>query len=156
MINNIALYVIGVLVFVGLLSCKQNEVYYEFATIPQNQWSESSEICFEIDSIHVDPSRRYNIDVEISHNVKYVYKTLWLYIDQTLQDTVIVRDTLECLLTDEMGKWRGSGNGPIRQISFQYKEGINLDTAKQKQICIRHAMQDFQLKGIERVGLKIY
>lgn len=156
MINNITLYVIGVLVFIGLLSCRQNEVYYEFATIPQHQWYESSEICFEVDSIQIDPSRKYNINLEISHNVQYAYKTLWLLIDHNLQDTIITRDTLECLLTDEMGKWKGSGNGPVRQISLQYKSEINLDTTKHKQICVRHAMQDFQLKGIERIGLKIY
>lgn len=156
MMNNLTLYVIGVLVFVGLLSCKQNEVYYEFVTIPQNQWEKGYDICFELDSIQIDSSRQYNIDIEVSHNVKYAYKTLWLYIDQTLLDTIMVRDTLECLLTNDIDKWRGSGNGPIRQISFQYKEGINLDSAKEKQICISHAMKDLQLKGVERIGLKIY
>lgn len=156
MINNLIQYVIGVLMFACLLSCSQKEVYYEFASIPQNKWSVSNEICFVVDSIYINPSSGYDINVEITHSVAYPYKTLWLYLDQTIQDTIFIRDTLECLLTDEVGKWRGSGNGSIRQISFEYKKGISIDTAKHNQICISHAMQDFLLKGIERVGLKIY
>ena len=88
--------------------------------------------------------------------MNYAYETLWLYIDQTLQDSISVRDTLECLLTDRNGKWLGSGNGPLRHLSFSYKTDIALDTAIQSQICIAHAMQDLQLNGVEKIGLKIY
>jgi gliding motility-associated lipoprotein GldH len=88
--------------------------------------------------------------------VSYEYETLWLFIDQTLQDSIGVRDTIECLLTDKNGKWLGRGNGPLRHISFSYKKDIALDTAKQSQFCIVHAMQDLQLKGVEKIGLKIY
>ncbi len=152
---NLAQYIIGTLIIISLLSCAQKEVYYEFAEIHHNQWSKDNKICFELDSLFVDPLRKYNVDVEISHNVNYAYKILWLYIDQTLLDTIVRRDTLECKFINEIGQWKGNGNGPARQISVLYKTDLSLDTTRQMKVCISHAMQDPQLKGIERIGLKI-
>lgn len=149
-------YLIVIFAFISLLSCSHKEVYYDFALIPQNQWSKNSKVCFDIDSLSIIPQHTYNIDVEITHNLDYAYKTLWLYLDQNIQDSIISRDTLECVLTTENGKWKGSGNGPTRQVSVLYKTGINLDTTKQMKICIYHSMQDLHLKGIEKIGLKIH
>lgn len=139
-----------------LYSCKQNEIYYKFEPILHNEWSKNKEICFELDSLNVNRIDKYNINIELSHNVNYAYQSLWLYIDQTLQDSISVRDTLECILTDENGVWLGSGNGPLRHISFSYKTDLALDTAIQSKVCISHAMQDVKLKGVEKIGLKIY
>lgn len=154
--SNLIQYCLGIFFTVCLWSCKQNEVYYKFVPISHNQWDKGNKVCFEIDSINPNLQHKYSIDIELSHNVDYLYETLWLYIDQTHQDSIIVRDSLECLLTNENSKWLGSGNGPLRHISFSYKNGIALDTATQSRICISHAMQDLQLKGIEKIGLRIY
>ena len=154
--NNLILYLIGALIIVSLWSCEQKEIYYEFATIPQNQWDKGGEVCFEIDSLLVNPLHKYNVYVEITHNVNYASKSLWLYINQTLQDTIVRRDTLECKLVNELGQWKGRGNGPTRQVSVLYKSGLNLDSIIQAKACISHAMQDLQLNGIEKIGLKIY
>lgn len=156
MLNNFIKYFIVVVIFVCLISCKQNETYYQFAFIPKNEWAKNNEICFSLDSISVNPLHKYTVSVEITHNIGYAYKNLWLYLDQTLQDTIPIRDTLNCTIIDDNGKWEGVGNGPIRQLSVLYKTNIALDTTDiQRKICIRHAMQDFQLKGIEKIGLKI-
>lgn len=154
--SNLIQYCLIALFTFCLWSCKQNEVYYKFVPISQNEWNKSNIICFEIDSIPVNHRKRYNVNIELSHNVKYEYETLWLFIDQTLSDSIIVRDTLKCLLTNDNGKWLGSGNGPLRHISFSYKTDIALDTAIQSQVCIAHAMKDLQLRGVEKIGLKIY
>ena len=154
--SNLAQYCFAILLIICLWSCNKNEVYYKFIPISQSKWDKSNKVCFNVDSINMNPGKIYNIDIELSHNLSYEYETLWLYIDQTLQDSISVRDTLECLLTDKNGKWLGRGNGPLRHISFSYKKEIALDTEKQSQICIVHAMQDLQLKGVEKIGLKIY
>ena len=155
--NNLNQYCIGLLFIVCLWSCDQQEVYYEFVSISQSQWSKSNnDACFVLDSVNINPSRKYNINVEITHNVNYEYETLWLNVKQLHQDSIIVSDTLECILINQYGKWLGSGNGPTRQVTISYKTNILLDTTKQNQVCIRHAMDNLQLKGIEKIGLKIY
>ena len=81
---------------------------------------------------------------------------MYLYIEHTLQDSMSKRDTVECVLIDDFGRWQGGGNGATRQLSVLYKTNLMLDATLHNKIDIYHAMQDSELKGIERVGLKVY
>lgn len=155
--NNLTQYLIGILTVVFLCTCTQNEVYCKFVSIHQNKWSKDNQVCFEIDSLLLNPKRSYNVDIEITHNINYAYKSLWLYINHTYQDTIVVgSDTLELMLSNDIGQWKGRGNGSTRHLSVIYKTDLKLDTIKHAKVHISHAMQDFQLKGIEKVGLEIY
>lgn len=156
MINKNARFFILIIMSFVLIACNQNEAYYKYASIPHNEWSKDEKICFVLDSVKFNSQLTYDISIEITHNVNYEYENLWLYIDQKLNDTVSVRDTLECLLADNNGKWKGRGNGPTRQFSILYKSNYRLDTNKRNQVYIHQAMQEPILKGIERIGLKIY
>ena len=156
MTNNQSLYLVGIILFVLLTSCKPNEVYYKFEPIPQSNWNKNNVICFDIDSVPVNVNSRYYVSIEIAHNLNYPYKNLWLSINYLEQDSVLWEESLECFLSDDSGKWLGSGNGPTRQLSVLYKTNFVLDTAKHSRICIRHAMQDVHLNGIEKIGVKVY
>jgi len=156
MINSFIRYFFCAFVIVSMASCNHNEAYYKFIPIPQNEWSKQNDICFNLDSLLGTPKHNYTISVEITHNIDYPYKNLFLYLNHTLQDSVSSRDTLECILVNDYGKWYGSGNGATRQLSVLYKTNYKIDTALHNEFCIRHAMQDLKLKGIERIGLKVY
>lgn len=156
MISNLIRCFIVVVVFGCSAACNQGEVYYQFRPIPQNEWGMNQEICFSLDSAAIMPQHSYTISIEITHNINYSYKNLFLYLDHTLQNSISLRDTLECMLVDPSGKWLGTGNGATRQISVLYKTNQKIDTALHNEICIRHAMQDLKLKGIEKIGLKVY
>ena len=109
-----------------------------------------------LDSSSFIANRNYAISVELTHNVGYQYNNLFLVLEHTLQDSIPTRDTMEFVLVDDFGKWLGAGNGPTRQLSQLYKTNIKIDTALHNEITIRHAMQNLKLKGIEKIGLKIY
>lgn len=156
MINSLIRWFVGVFFFVCIASCNQNEIYYEFASIPQNEWNKQDEICFVLDSSSFNPKQNYAVSIEITHNISYPYKNLFLYLDHTHQDSILSQDTIESLLVDDFGKWQGSGNGATRQLSVLYKTNFKLDTSSHDEVCIRHAMQDLRLKGIEKIGLKVY
>ena len=156
MINSFIRYFFGVVIFVSMISCNQSEAYYKFGYIPHNEWNKSQEICFSLDSSSINPQQNYSISLEITHNISYSYKNLFLYVDHTIQDRITLRDTLECILVDDFGKWLGSGNGASRQLSVLFKTNFKIDTTLHNEICIRHAMQDLKLKGIEKIGLKVY
>ena len=140
----------------SLFSCNENDEYSKYLFISQNRWALNDPLCFELDSVSFDINHRYDVSIEITHNVKYAYENLWLYIDQTLEDSILSRDTIECKLVNDAGRWIGTGNGATRQFSYKYKTNLKLDTVKQYKVCISHAMNDLQLKGIERIGLKVY
>lgn len=156
MSNSFIRYFIGIVVLGCMLSCNQGEAYYQFRQIPQNKWSKNHELSFTLDSVSLNPQQNYAISIELSHNISYTYKNLFLYINHTLQDSVSVKDTLECMLVDDYGKWLGYGNGATRQLSVVYQTNQKIDTALHNEIIIRHAMQDIHLKGIEKIGLKVY
>ncbi len=150
----IGYFIVAVLLCV--VSCSHGETYYKFASIPSNEWNKNHEICFSLDSSSINPSHSYAISLEITHSISYPYKNLFIYVDHSLQDSIRVRDTLECFVVDDFGKWYGSGNGATRQLSVLYKFNQKIDTALHNEICIRHAMQNLNLKGIEKIGLKVY
>lgn len=155
MISKFTRYFIGVVVGC-MVSCSQGEAYYQFRHIQQQEWIKNEEVSFLLDSATINPDHNYTLSIEITHNLSYRYKNLFLYLDHTLQDSVAVRDTIECILVDDLDKWCGSGNGATRQLSMLYKTNQNIDTALHNEVSIRHAMQDLKLKGIEKIGLKIY
>ena len=155
--NSFIRYLIGLaILFCMVMSCNQGEVYYKFSPIPKNEWGKNQEICFLLDSSSIAANSNYSISLELTHNINYQYKNLFLVVEHTLQDSVPARDTLELVLIDDFGKWLGTGNGPTRQLSKLYKPNIKIDTALHNEITIRHAMQNLKLKGIEKIGLKIY
>ncbi len=155
--NSLIRYLIGLaILFCMLVSCNQGEVYYKFSPIPKNEWGKNQEICFLLDSTSFIANKNYAISVELTHNVGYQYKNLFLVLEHTLQDSIPARDTIEFVLVDDHGKWLGAGNGPTRQLSQLYKANMKIDTALHNEITIRHAMQNLKLKGIEKIGLKIY
>lgn len=134
--------------------------YYRFASFSHNEWERDEGVCFIIDSLPNRLREQNTVFIEITHNINYRYQTLFLDIQYGLADsTVLFRDTLECELIDSNGFWEGSGNGPTRQFSQLFRSNLPIilysDTALHNEICIRHAMQDYQLKGIERIGIKI-
>ena len=156
MISKLTHLFVTLVLFGCMASCSQGEAYYQFRPIPQYEWSKSQEVSFLLDSAAINPQHNYALSIEITHNISYRYKKLFLYLDHTLQDSIPVRDTIECVLVDDVGKWYGSGNGATRQFSLLYKTNQKIDTTVHNEINIRHAMQDLKLKGIEKIGLKIY
>lgn len=135
-------YFIVIAILCCMASCNQGEVYYKFEPIPNIEWGKQQEICFLLDSLSVKPSDNYAISVEISHNINYQYKNLSLLLEQNIGDSILLKDTVECVLVDDRGKWVGSGNGATRQLSVLYKTNLKIDPALYNEICVRHTMQD--------------
>ena len=157
MANRFTLFLVVLAVLFVALSCNQDEeAYYKFLPIPQNEWTKHHDITFLLDSSANIATSRYTISLELVHNISYPYKNLYLLVDYTLQDSILLQDTVECVLVDGAGRWEGSGNGATRQLSVPYKTNFRIDTALHNEIVIRHAMQDLNLKGIEKIGLKVY
>lgn len=157
MTNNVVRYIIILFLFlVCLISCNQQEVYYQFVPLLHNSWNKQKEITFTIDSLAVVSDQTYNVNVEITHNTFYPYKNLFLYIEHNLCDTTFRRDTLECIFMNNKNNWLGYGNGSTRQLSTSFVTDIQLIDTVTYYISIRQNMRDLQLKGIEKVGVKIY
>ena len=132
-------------------SCTKPVLFEKFQTI-DNPWDKNKEYFFtcEID----DPSVAYNLSLHIRNNNLYPYQNLWLFLSEEHPGGNVVRDTIECMLADNYGKWYGSGisvyhlNVPVRTNYHYPQQGTYTFT-------IRQGMRDEQLKGIEQIGVRI-
>lgn len=143
------------LLFAILASCSGEEVYSRFHHIENGKWYHDSVLVFTIDSLIAPSSVGYEVKVELTTNRSYPYRDLWLLIDQNLTDSLAHTDTLRYILADEHGKWLGGGAGGLNQLSFPYRTFTLRDSINNYRLTIRQAMDDEQLRGVEKVGIKI-
>lgn len=64
------------------------------------------------------------------------------------------RDTIECMLADEFGKWYGHGIS-LYQSSFPIHSQYKFPHAGQYTFSFRQGMRDDALKGIQEIGFSV-
>jgi gliding motility-associated lipoprotein GldH len=65
------------------------------------------------------------------------------------------RDTMEFVLQDNDGKWKGSGAGTIRDNSILFKQNLRFPLKGEYKFTLEQAMRETDLKGISEIGLRI-
>lgn len=139
-----------------IASCSKGEAYFEFNKVEKGEWLRDTILVFNIDSLSVDPLLKYDIQLDIVYTSLYPYHDLWMTITHNLIDSMFLSDSVKVILIDDYGKRTGSGNAGLYQLSVPYKMDINLDTITSYTVSVRHSMRDRKLKGIEKIGLKIF
>ena len=141
------------LLSVGLLSCDQNRVYDEYVAISNNNWNKNNPVNFNF-SI-VDTSSPHNIFINIRHGGQYQFSNLFLFVTTTLPDGKMARDTVELILADNDGRWRGDGLGDIWNHSFPFNTGFRFPMKGEYKISLTQAMRVDELQAIMDVGLRV-
>lgn len=145
-------YHIFIIFLICLGGCSpKHSSYSDFKAIPQTGWI--SKVPLHFNPEYGDSVAEYNIYLAIRHDNYYPYRNLWLFIDYISNDTVIHRDTVECMLADEYGSWHGSGFGTSYQFEKMIKPGIKPPFAKH--IVVWQGMRDDTIKHIENIGITI-
>jgi gliding motility-associated lipoprotein GldH len=67
----------------------------------------------------------------------------------------MLTDTVEYILAEKSGKWRGSGIGDLFDNQFSYRKNIRFEKPGKYQLSIRQGMRAEQLKGIHDIGLRV-
>lgn len=101
-----------------------------------------------------DISIPYDIILEIRNNNLYPYQNLWLFCDEELPIGPLNRDTFECVLADELGKWHGHGIS-LFQSSFPIRHHYLFPFKGQYTFSFRQGMRKEKLQGIQEIGLRI-
>ena len=94
-------------IFLFLISCKKDMVFEEYKKIENNNWSADSIIRFKY--LIEDTLSRHEITLKIRHTVDYKYRNLYLFLGNENN-----KDTLEIILAEKSGKWKGRGIGEFR------------------------------------------
>lgn len=84
----------------------------------------------------------------------YPYQNLWIFCNEEQPIGELKRDTIECMLADNFGKWYGRGIS-LFQSSFQIRSKYKFPYAGQYTFSFQQGMRDKNLKGIQEIGFRI-
>lgn len=148
------LVIVPVLLFVLFFSsCDKNRIFDDYKGIPDNNWSSSNVIKFEVDIADIETPTNFYINVRNADG--YPFNNLFLFIKTTFPDGKMSNDTLECILADENGKWLGSGMGDIYDNQIPFKKNVRFPTAGKYTFEIQHGMRTDIIPLIMDIGLRI-
>lgn len=133
-------------------SCSHEVQYEQYQAIENTLWEKDKiyYFTFRID----DPSVLYDLTLEIRNNNLYPYQNLWLFCSEEPPIGPLTRDTMECVLADEFGKWYGKGIS-LYQLSFPIRQHYRFPLAGQYTYSFRQGMRNDKLKGIQEIGFRV-
>lgn len=133
-------------------SCTHEVFYNQYQAIDDISWHKDKEyyFTFQIDDISIP----YNLIFEVRNNNLYPYQNLWLFYSEAPPVGPVVRDTMECVLADEYGKWRGNGIS-LYHSDFPIKTNHLFPHTGQYTYSFRQGMRKDSLRGIQEIGLRI-
>jgi len=150
-INFKVFWVICISLFV--VACTNNEIYFQYKPVSSNGWNKDSLFTFDIPI--KDTSATYNVYVNVRNRSEYPYQNLWLFLSKTNPDKTQSKDSIECYLADQRGKWLGSGIGSIMEMPIIYQQNIRFKTIGIYHYKIVHGMRDSILIGINDIGMRV-
>ncbi len=153
--HKIAVVFVSFVAITVFFSCGKRDMYFSYNEVKDGRWKMHDTLFFVIDSSCYETGIPYNMFLEVTNNVNYPYQNIWFFEwDNTKNDSLFVRNSIEYPLADEFGKWRGTGFGslyqstiPLPDVVFHEKRNITVK--------ILHGMQDEVLNGIEKVGIRL-
>lgn len=144
---------IAVCVCALFFSCEQNAIYDRYQAIKDTSWAKEKVYYFTffIDDISVP----YDLTLEVRNNNMYPYQNLWVFCNEELPIGPLKKDTIECLLADEFGKWYGHGIS-LFQSSFPIRTNYHFPIQGQYTFSFQQGMRNEQLPGIQEIGLRVF
>jgi len=142
-------------IFVSLTfaACKNNDVFFQYKAVNAKGWNKDSLYTFDIQI--TDTTSTYNVYVNVRNRGEYPYQNLWLFLDKISPDKVQMKDSIECYLADQRGKWLGSGIGSVMEMPILYQENVRFNKSGMYRYKIIHGMRDTTLAGINDIGMRI-
>ncbi len=134
-------------------SCDSGMVFDENKDIPQRKWNKDKAAVFKVEI--QDTVNIHNVYVNVRNSGSYEYNNLFLFITTTAPGGAMIRDTFECALADDKGKWYGSGIGDIWSARVPYKMNIKFPRIGTYTFEIEQAMRVTTLEEIMDIGIRV-
>jgi gliding motility-associated lipoprotein GldH len=143
------------LIFCALLlvACSRQELFCHFQVIEEGIWHRDSIMRFEV--AVSDTLSPCDISIALRNSDRYPYKNIWLFVSIQKPSGELRRDTIECQLADNYGKWYGKGIS-LYELSIPYETGFTYPQSGVYIYTIAHAMRDDFLTGVSEVGLQVH
>ena len=134
-------------------SCDSKRIFEKNTEISDSNWDTSERVKFEVNI--TDTISGNNVLINIRHAGFYPYSNLFLFINTTFPNGKTTRDTVECMLSDDKGKWFGKGLGDLWDARILFKRNVRFSQSGTYIFEYEQAMRVKQLPGVMDVGLRI-
>lgn len=138
---------------VGAFACDPSQVYENNIEIDDYAWHKDSILRFQVNI--QDTINPHNIYINVRNTSRYKMQNLFLFVNTSSPNGASLRDTFECYLADDRGKWTGSGWGDIYENQFVYKKNIRFPVSGMYTFEYTQAMRTDDLEYISDMGLRI-
>ena len=145
--------ILAVFLSILFVACTSNDVYFQYKSVTPKGWSKDSLLTFDINI--TDTTSAYDVYVNVRNRGEYPYQNLWLFLSKTAPDSIQTKDSIECYLADQHGKWLGSGIGSVMEMPVLYRQNVHFKKAGIYKYKIVHGMRDSILVGINDIGMRV-
>ena len=137
-----------------LYACDGNKVYEEYIEVDNANWKKENiaNFSFTIE----DTLTPHNLYLNIRNTGDYPKSNLYIFVKIQGPDGNFNIDTVNCVLADNRGKWKGTGVGDLWDLRIPYIGGFKFAQKGEYNVSFEQAMRVKDgLKGITDVGLRI-
>jgi len=117
---------------ISLISC-DNTVYKNYYSFENASWNSDSLKSFDFEIM--DTLATYSLSLNFRHSIDYEYQNLFVFVSGE------VNDTIELMLADKNGKWKGSGISDVREFTHSLKKAKTFSKKGKHSINIEQAMR---------------
>jgi gliding motility-associated lipoprotein GldH len=151
--NKIFNFLILAVLTVFATSCGKPPLIDKSMDVSETAWNVNDK--FKADLVVDGTITSYNFFINIRNTTDYKNSNFFLFIKTKFPNGQKATDTLECLITDNEGKWLGKGNGKIKDSKILLKQHAIFPMKGSYQFEIEHAMREETVSGIKSIGLRI-
>jgi gliding motility-associated lipoprotein GldH len=134
-------------------ACGPKDFYLRNVPIEKDVWPDERFYRFEVPVS--DTLGSYNIYLQVRNDGRYEYSNLWLFVRTNSPTGAVLRDTIECRLANEQGRWEGRGSGGRYSLEIPLRYRVRFPNPGVYIFEIDQGMRDKELKYITDLGLRI-
>lgn len=147
-------FIFFLLLFASIvISCNRNTFFQKSDILPNEIWNMDSTLVYKFPIF--DSLQFYNFYIDVRNTTNYPYQNLYLFFTTQFPDSTIFTDTLNCILSDAHGRWKGKGSGRIKENRFILKSKVRFNQTGEYIFSAQQAMREENLSGITNFGITL-
>jgi gliding motility-associated lipoprotein GldH len=138
----------------SIISCDSNKVFEAYIEVENANWQKENVASFEFSAI--DTTLAHNLYINVRNTGMYPYSNLYLFVTMQGPNGGVLKDTVNCILADNRGKWLGTGVGDLWDLKIPYVGGFKFAQAGSYIVSLEQGMRaENGLEGITDIGLRV-
>jgi len=134
------------------VSCDKTAVVDMYQHIDDSQWTWDDMKQFSFD--FTDTITEHNILIQLRHTTNYPMSNLYMFVHVKGPSGQTLTDTINFVLAEPDGKWRGRGTGNIRELRYLYRKQTIFPEAGTYTILLEQGMREPVLP-VSDLGVRI-